>query len=238
VRESGRADLALAGPSGGGDCFADNAVTRTSPRGLEWTHSCEGPRVPRLNLGPTFVIAGHSADRPDIDLVEVVRSQPEPGPLEQLPGGADAPVRPAVDVFAGRALDPASVGLPTAVETPSREQAPLLLGVPLRGGSLREVLLGALGSLAPLALWLVWLGVALGDLARRRDRSRGFRAVWAAAVVLLPPIGVLAYLLTGRPHLGWGTRLALVAGGLAGWLARRVRRPRGRGHLTAGTRSP
>ncbi len=79
-----------------------NDVDRTVPAGLQATQRCEGARVPRLGLGPTFVLAGHTASRPEIaDLVARVSAQPEPGPQEPLPGAAEAEVRPAHDVFAG-----------------------------------------------------------------------------------------------------------------------------------------
>jgi hypothetical protein len=219
VRGPGRADLALAGPSGGGDCFAGNDIGRTSPLGLETTHACDGLRVPRLNLAATFVAAGHIADGPDIDVVDVVRAQPEPGPQEPLPDGADAPVRPAVDVFAARALDVDAVALPEPPSAPPRERALLLLGVPLTDASAWEVGFGLLGAVVPLVLWLTWVAIALADLAGRADRSGRARAGWAVAVVALPPVGVLTYLLLGRPGLGWGARAALVGGGIGGWMA-------------------
>ncbi|MGZ8755223.1 MAG: right-handed parallel beta-helix repeat-containing protein, partial [Acidimicrobiia bacterium] len=48
VGGSGRADLALAGPSGPGNCFSANDVTTTLPVGLQAFATCDGLRLPLL----------------------------------------------------------------------------------------------------------------------------------------------------------------------------------------------
>jgi hypothetical protein len=101
VRGSGRGDLVLAAPAAGGDCFAGNDVGRTVPRALQSTKPCEGPRLPRLTVGPAFTLIGHMASRLEIDdLVALVAAQPEPGPQEpvgekraRLLEGAECPRR-------------------------------------------------------------------------------------------------------------------------------------------------
>ncbi|MBW2392716.1 MAG: right-handed parallel beta-helix repeat-containing protein, partial [Deltaproteobacteria bacterium] len=44
IRRSGRADLALAGPSSTGNCFEANDFETSAPPGLEVFHGCEGLR--------------------------------------------------------------------------------------------------------------------------------------------------------------------------------------------------
>src|SRR6266498_731904 len=55
IAGSGRADLALAGPAGAGNCFAGNTVRSTVPVGLQAFQSCDGPRLPlRMDLSTTL----------------------------------------------------------------------------------------------------------------------------------------------------------------------------------------
>jgi uncharacterized membrane protein len=49
-----------------------------------------------------------------------------------------------------------------------------------------------------LPLLLVW-GFAIGDVFVRRDLSGWEKALWLVAIVILPLIGTLIYLIT-RPH--------------------------------------
>lgn len=220
VRGSGRADLALAGPAAGGNCWDGNDAAHSTPWGLEATQPCDGWRVPRLSLGTTFTLAGHVASRPDIpDLVARVAAQPEPGPLAQMPRGADAGVRPAHDVYAGLDLDVDAVELPGWDGGAGDRRTHLLMGVPVVSGTGWEVALGLLGTAVPLAIWLRWVSAALGDLRRRDDLSRAGRWAWGVTAVAVPPAGVLAYLVAGGSHLGRWRRLAMVGGGVVGWVA-------------------
>jgi plastocyanin len=217
VRGSGRADLAFGGPGAGGDCWSDNDVGRTTPRGLQRTQGCEGLRIPRISMGATGVAAGHFAGRPTIDdLVTRVAAQPEPGPLEQMPGGADADVRPAHEAYADHDLDLDAIATPEWDGTSAAPTSVMLLGVPLTGGTGWEIGLGLLWSLLPI-LYLVLVVVALIDLARQRGRPAAVRGVWAAAVVLLPVVGLIAYYALGGSRIAWPGRLALVGGVVLGW---------------------
>jgi hypothetical protein len=53
VRNSGRADLALGAPSGGGDCFSGNDFSTSLPPAIEWRAGCGSPlaRIPGGSLG-------------------------------------------------------------------------------------------------------------------------------------------------------------------------------------------
>ncbi len=220
VRGSGRGDLTFAGPGAGGDCWEGNEVDRTVPWALQATQQCSGVRVPRLSVGPTFVLIGHLASRPEIDdLVARVAAQPEPGPQEQMPDGADAEVVPAHDAFAAHGLDPAAVELPDWDGQTSGEPVALVMGVPMFAGNAWEVGMGLLGVFVPTLLYLAWVVVALVDLARQVDRPVAGRGAWAAVVVVVPLLGVLAYYVVGGSRLDWTRRLGLVVGGLVVWIA-------------------
>ncbi|ARU04448.1 cardiolipin synthase [Comamonas serinivorans] len=60
----------------------------------------------------------------------------------------------------------------------------------------------SLGQLWTLFLFLVHLGVVARALTRP-NRSPASRVAWVAVVMLLPVVGVLAYLLLGETSVGW-----------------------------------
>ena len=63
VRGSGRADLALAGPAGDGNCFTGNQVRSTVPVGLQAFQACKGLRLPlRMDLSTTLQSLGLVAE--------------------------------------------------------------------------------------------------------------------------------------------------------------------------------
>jgi plastocyanin len=231
VGGSSYADLVLAGPALPGTCFSGNGPERTVPAGLEAIAGCgpeatagafvDGPtpdrgplRLPsRAALAPTLAFVGLVAEaefglQPENDHRDV----PYPPDQPQLPGGADAPVRPAVDVFATYDLDLAAIGVPDA---PSGSDAPvrrdavaLVADVPLGLGGF-STLYGVLGWLAPFALLTAWLALVVLDLARRDDLGRGARAGWMLVATVLPFVGAPAYLLAGGSPLPRRLRLAV-----------------------------
>lgn len=231
VGGSAYADLVLAGPALPGTCFSGNAPARTVPAGLEAIAGC-GPaatsgafvdaptpdrgalRLPsRAALAPTLAFVGLVAEaefglQPENDHRDV----PFPPDQPQLPGGADAPVRPAVDVFATYDLDLDAIGVPdapTGDEAPGTRDAALLLAdVPLGLGGF-STLYGLLGWLAPFALLTAWLALVVLDLARRDDLGRGARAGWMLAATALPFVGAPAYLLLGGSPMSRRLRLAV-----------------------------
>jgi plastocyanin len=107
VRGSGRADLALSGPAGPGNCFAGNDVRSTLPVGLELFQPCRGLRLPvRMDFSTALHSLGSAAEGNTDDYPHVSsRDVPPPPAQPQLPGGAAAPVRPAVNVYTGLHLD-------------------------------------------------------------------------------------------------------------------------------------
>jgi len=217
---SGRADLALAGPAGGGNCFSDNTFDSSLPVGIEWFQGCEGVRLPVLfELGGSTEQLGRIAEdglgwRPD----NPVGSAPKPPDLPQMPGGAEAPVVPAVEVFAAARPDLAKIFTPAIPDGMAVDQTKgiTLFGVLL--GSATSVFFGLYAYFLPFVLYAAWVAIALWDLARRTDLSRIGTIAWIAVILLVPFLGVILYYLFGRsPIPGW-QRLTFVGGGLVAYL--------------------
>ncbi len=131
VRRSGRADLAVSGPMGGGNCFEGNEFRTSAPPGLEAWNGCAGLRLP---LGWDLFPAARSVRRilhaqSDAFSTPDWRTQPAPPPQPQMPEGEDAPVRPAFEVFDGLDFDPAQAGLPAEaaawLDGSAREATPI-----------------------------------------------------------------------------------------------------------------
>ncbi len=221
IEGSGRADLALGGPAGDGNCFENNDHTTSIPVGLEAFQSCGGFRLPvRWELAGTLEPLGRIAEntrgtRPDA----AVGSTPIPPSQERLPGGAGAPVRPAVDVFASYdlQLDQLTVpDLPSGV-TVTQEKGLTLFGI-LLATSGWSIYFGLWAYLMPFMLFAALLAVKLWDIVRREDLSRTATIVWIAIGLLLPFVGILAYFLFGKSSIPAWQRLAIVGGGLAAYL--------------------
>jgi Phospholipase_D-nuclease N-terminal len=216
VRGSGRADLAMAAPAGAGNCFAGNRVRTTIPVGLQAFQPCRGLRLPlRMDLSTTLQSLGLVAESNTGGAPSnPVRGQPAPPPQPQLPGGAAAPVRPAVDVWRERAVQLDRVPLPAGGGSSSVRKEPTVSGVALVATSAWQLVFALYGYLLPLVLLAAWTSLALWDLARRDDLGRGATLAWIAVILVVPFVGVVAYHVLGRPTLPAWLRAALVAGGL------------------------
>jgi plastocyanin len=220
VRGSGRADLALAAPAGAGNCFSGNRARTSIPVGLELFQPCRGLRLPvRMDLSTTLQSLGLVAEAntgtyPD--------NRPEDAPVPpaqaQLPGGADAPVRPAVDVWAEHRVDLATVPLPRYDQPTTVRKEPTVSGVPILAASPWQLVFALYGYLLPFVLYAAWTSLAFWDLARRDDLGRGAILAWIAVVLLVPFLGVIAYHVLGRPKLPGWLRAAVVGGGVAAYL--------------------
>ncbi|MCP5057661.1 MAG: plastocyanin [bacterium] len=166
IRRSGRADLALAGPSSSGNCFEANDFETSAPPGLEVFHGCRGLRLPLgWDMLPSLAVLRRVdwANSPNFESSDY-KVQPVPPDQPLMPGGVSAPVRPAVDVFEGLDFDLASAELPPEAdayqggETPdsllpdyARASAPgLLVSLLMRW----SYYLPAVSALACLALGL------------------------------------------------------------------------------------
>jgi plastocyanin len=227
VEASGRADLALAGPAGTGNCFEANTFSSSLPVGLEVFQPCRGWRLPMLfELGGSTEQLGRVADNGlGIRPVNLVGSAPKPGPQPGMPGGAEAPVEPAVSVFASRRPDLTTLTVPPqpAGSSPARTKGLTMFGILL--ASATSVFFGLYAYFLPFVLYAAWVAIALWDLARRgttpsapSDLGRGATIAWIAIILIVPFVGVIAYYLVGRSAIPGWQRLAFVGGGLLAYL--------------------
>jgi plastocyanin len=222
IHGSGYADITMSGPAMAGNCFSGNGARRTVPVGLETFANCDGgPRLPlRYELASTFSSVGLAAEvglglRPDNDHRTLAPPPAQPG----LPGGADAEVRPAVDVFASALPDLHAIeatAMPAdAVVDQTKELS--VFGVPLAAGA-ASTFFGLYGYLLPFVLLAAWTGLALWDMTRREDLSKGATVGWVATILLVPFVGpILYYVLARSPIPAW-QRALYVGGGLGAYL--------------------
>ncbi|HEX7098540.1 MAG TPA: right-handed parallel beta-helix repeat-containing protein [Acidimicrobiia bacterium] len=219
VEGSGRSDIALAGPAASGNCFAGNDVSFTLPVGLEVFQSCDGLRLPWLfELAGSTEQLGRVAES-ELGWKEIITPEtvPKPGPQENMP--ADAPVRPAVNVFAGARPDLEAIEVPDLPDDVSVHQT---RGVTLFGvlfASAAGVFFGLYAYLLPFVLYAAWVGIALWDLVRREELGKGRVIAWTAVILLVPFIGVIAYHLFSNSPIPRWQRLTYVLGGLVAYLA-------------------
>ncbi len=215
VRGSGLAHVALSGPSGSGNCFAGNDDALTMPPALEFSQGCEGLRFPALfELGATTAQLGRLWEAgmglvPEVDLSTI----PQPGPQPGMPGGADAPVRPAVNVFAEAKPDIDAISTPVM---PSGLEVTQKKGINVMGvtfASAAGVFFGLYAYVLPLVLYTSWVVLALWDLSRR-DLSKGKTIGWMAAVLVVPFLGVIAYYVLGKSTIPAWQRWTFMAGGM------------------------
>lgn len=220
IMGSGRADLMLGGPAERGSCFRDNDAQTSVPYTLQLLHRCDG-----ISLPLWYGLAASS--EPLGRLIEAERGlaphlehgeAPKPElAFEQLPEGADAPVVPAVNVFASLDFDPSAIvtpELPSGVEVAGRR--PVAFGVALDGG-LWPVLVGGIVWWVPLLTWLVGGAWALWRIWRREGEITP-KVVWTIVVAAVPVVGVLVYLAFGSPAAKRGRRAGAVLLGTLVWL--------------------
>ncbi len=225
VRDSGRADLALAAPSGGGDRFCRNDARSSQPAALELLYPCDGFRAFPLgggSMAPTINLLSRYLDSLDGEFPHGDwRAQPGPPPdLPGMPGDPSAaPPDPAIPeesvpgtyrIRAVTDIVPAS-GLDIGQEVS-------VLGVPLAATSWWSLLLGLYGYVLPLVLYAAWVSIAMWDLVRRDREPTSWRIGWIAVVLLVPFAGPLLYLALGRSPIPPQLRLAITGGGIAAYL--------------------
>lgn len=219
VRGSGDADLALAAPAGGGDCFDGNDFATSLPAAIEWRNGCRSWLRPMAGgsvgaaIGP---LTRYLEARGDIEVGDF-RSQPPPPPQEGMPSAEQAPPDPAV---AGRAV-PEHIPIRdarTLVSSASSDvsQEVTVLGIPLATGWW-GILIGLYAYALPLILYSAWVSIALWDLVRQDAVPNRTRIGWMAAVIVVPLLGPVAYYAFGRSPIQRSLRVTLVAGGLAAY---------------------
>ncbi len=216
VEGSGLADLTMAGPSQSGNCFEGNQFETTMPAALEFKQPCDGLRFPALyEMGSLTSLFGRLVERNlELDTEVFYGDMPHPEPQPQMPGGADAPVIPAVNVFAGAEPDLESIGLP---EMPSDLQVTQEKGFNIMGVTFASTIGGFLGLYAyvlPLALYAAWVVIALWEIIKRDDLSRGAGIGWMFAILIIPFLGVIAYYIFGKSKIPAAYRWTMLAGGM------------------------
>ncbi|HEX6230175.1 MAG TPA: right-handed parallel beta-helix repeat-containing protein [Actinomycetota bacterium] len=221
VRGSGDADLAMAAPAAGGDCFAGNDFATSLPAAIEWRSGCGSPLrgMAGGNLGVTIgpLVRYLEASSGDLDVGDW-RTRPAPPPQEDMPGAAQAPPNPAIAEVAVpqplRIRDARTLGVPASPDAP---QEVTVLGFPLSAG-LVGILLGLYAYALPLILYSAWVSIALWDLVRQEAVPNRVRVGWMAAVLVVPLLGPVAYYAFARSPIQRPLRVMLVAGGLAVYL--------------------
>lgn len=217
VLNSGLADLVLSGPAESGSCFADNEYERSIPRSLGLLHDCDGINLPRrVSLGTFSQLAGGFANGNTSENPLAPGEGPGPAALDfdQLPGGSDAPVRPAVQVFAGLDTDLGGFLLPTDVPVIDGDRQVLIGSVPFPG-TMWTTLFGVLLDWVPKLVWVIGGLWAIMKL-RRRDGATRFG--WIAAIVVVPVLGLATWTLVAH-QASLARRLLLVFGTSGAWLA-------------------
>ncbi len=220
VRRSGIADLAIAAPSSGGDCFEGNEVDRTVPGGIEALFPCSGFRpnpagggsmAPWTVLGPRLLA--------DLALPDY-RDQPAGPDQAQMPGDPSAaPPAPAVPgETVPQTYTIRAVGEIVPAPGPEVSKEMTVLGMPI-ATSWWALLLGVYGYLLPLVLFAAWVAVAMWDLIRQESEAIAHRARWMAVVLAVPFAGPVIYFAFGRSPIPRQLRLMLTAGGVVIYLA-------------------
>lgn len=225
IRGSGRADLLLGGPLEQGSCFSNNDAKTSVPYFLNALHDCDGINLPlwyglATSSDPLGRIAqAAKGENPQLEHGDAPKPRLN---FDQLPDGADAEVRPAVDVFESLDFDPdeiATPDLPANVDFDDPKAS--IFGVVLSAG-FWPVLYGALMWWIPMAVWILgglwavlklWLGFV------NADRSMLTAIGWTFLVVVLPVVGVLLFALLGYQGLPLGARVARLAAAIVLWLA-------------------
>lgn len=218
VRRTGRADLALGAPSGGGDCFAGNDARSSHPPAIELLFPCEGLRpfpagggsmAPTISTLARFLRA-MDGNFPHGDW----KTQPLPPDQPQMPGDpAAAPPAPAIpgeavpQTYRIRSVDHIEVATGPEV---SKELT--IMGMPL-ATSWGGLLLGLYGYILPFVLYSSWVAIAMWDLIRQESAPIPHRTRWMLIVLVVPFLGPLLYFAFGRSPIPKQLRLVLTAGG-------------------------
>jgi plastocyanin len=221
VRSSGDADLVLAAPAAGGDCFSGNDFSTSLPAAIEWRNGC-GSWLRSMAGGSLGATIGPLTRYLEAALGDARtgdwRTQPEPPQQEDMPGAGQAPPNPAIAEVAVpqpvRIRDARELDVPDSLDV---SQEVTVLGAPL-ATSFWGVLIGLYAYALPLILYSAWISIALWDLVRQEAVPNRTRIGWMAAVIAIPLVGPVAYYAFGRSPIQRSLRLMLVGGGLAIYL--------------------
>ncbi len=216
IAGSGLGDLTLTGPSGSDNCFEENQFDHTMPPALQLKQPCDGPRLPALfEMGSFSGFFGRFLEAElGLDSDVFYGDMPHPPDQTPMPEGADAPVFPAVDVFAAAKPDVDLLAAPVPVSGLEDNQQK---GFNLMGVSFASTIGGLLGLYAyilPLVLYAAWVVIAVWEIIKRDDMTRGAGIGWMLAILVVPFLGVIAYYILGGSRIPAPYRWVLLAGGL------------------------
>ena len=221
VRGSGLGDLVLTGPSQSGNCFEDNEFGWTMPAALELKQPCEGLRFPALwELGALSAQFGRVIERGlGLDPDTYYGDMPHPPAQPQMPDGADAPVVPAVDVFAATQPDIETITVP---DMPAGLEVTQQKGLNIMGVTFSTTFgafIGLYAYVLPLVLYAAWVVIAVWEIITRRDDlSRGAGIGWILVILIVPFLGVIAYYIFSKSQIPAAYRWVLLAGGMGAYL--------------------
>ncbi len=217
VKGSGLADLTLAGPSQSGNCFADNDVESMMPPALQIRQICsDGVPIPSLfQMGSLTSLFGRLVERNlGLDTEVFYGDMPHPSPQPQMPGGATAPVIPAVDVVSSILPDFGAIEVPAL---PPDLKVTQKKGFNIMGVTFASAIGGFLGLYAyvlPLALYAAWVVIALWEIMKRDDLSRRDGVGWMFIILVIPFLGVIGYYVFGKSQIPRAYKWTLLAGGM------------------------
>jgi hypothetical protein len=221
VKASGLADLTLSGPAASGNCFEGNDFSTTMPAALQLAQPCDGFRLPALwEMGSVATLFGRVIETGlELDIKVFYGDMPYPADQPQMPGGAEAPVIPAVDVFASARPDVEAIDVPAM---PSDVEFTQQKGFNIMGVTFASTIGGFVGLYAyvlPLVLYAAWVVIAVWEIiTRREDLSRGAGIGWILVILIVPFLGVIAYYLFGKSRIPAAYRWVLLAGGMGAYL--------------------
>ncbi len=219
VAGSGFADLALVGPWGPEHCFEDNVHETSWPLGLETFHGCSGLRLPLQadTAGVALLLGAYADSQSGWPAGSDYRTYPAPAPQVNMDDPQGAPVRPAVDVFVRPDID--SIPVPEVPEDLDiRASEVTVSGVPVSEPTAWTLIFSMYAYFLPVVLYAAWVAVAIWDLVRSDDASRGRVIGWIAVILLIPFLGPIAYYIFGRSKIPAWLRGAVVGGGIGAYL--------------------
>lgn len=212
IVSSGRADIAEGGLGASGSCFAGNHFVSSLPWGLQALNRCGRWRLPLgSDLSTQMSFFGSIAQiRAGAFKLSDYRTRPIPRRLPGMPGGADAPVIPAVHAFTDHPFSLETIETPNPQHGMSARLPPSLFTLSAPKTIFQVWYVGYV-YLLPILLTAAWLILSILGI------SRG-KAGLSAAVLLIPLIGGGLYLVSVRAREGRTARVAAVVAGTVIWL--------------------
>lgn len=221
VRGSGLADLMLSGMARSGNCFEGNEAEWTMPAALQVKQPCDGIRFPALwQVGALSAQFGRLIERNlGLDTEVFYGDMPHPPDQPQMPGGAEAEVMPAVDVFARSQPDIDAIDVPAMppdLEV-TQQKGFNIMGVTF--ASTFGAFIGLYAYVLPLVLYAAWVVIAVWEIITKRDDlGRGAGIGWILVILIVPFLGVIAYYIFGNSQIPTAYRWVLLAGGMGAYL--------------------